>query len=179
MLSHLAYKIRFAIVDPNTIFNMCGPDHAGPRQWDEEGLAERRKFAQIYIDKLNKENEFFIKLERSVLKDGFKNPILVNAGFVMPRKFDMLPPYMQDNPKEILFCHNNGGSRLWIATELNIKIPCIVSDFIGRFENEREITTKEEYLSCYNNPPRHVSFQDHGITVKGLPLIHLWQSSSI
>lgn len=178
MFSHLSYKIRLTTIEAKTIFNMCGPEHAGPRQWDEDGLAERRKSAQKYIDRLNNVNEFFIKLERSILEHGFKNPILINAGCVLPRKFDMLPTYMQEDSEKILFCHNNGGSRLWIATEHNLKIPCIVSDFIDRFEGEKEIKSREEFLACYNDPPRQFSFREFGITVKGLPLTHLWDSPS-
>lgn len=147
---------------------MCGPEHAGPKQWDEKGLAERRKSAQIYIDKLNKQNGFYIKLRTSIQKNGIQNPILVNAGFCQPRKFDSLPPEMKEDSTKILFCHSNGGSRLWIASELRITVPCIVCDFIDRFSNEKEIKTEEEIYSHYKNKPRGIIFGEYGITIKTL-----------
>lgn len=137
---------------------MCGPDHSGK--------------AEEYIAKLNKRNNFYIKLEASILEEGFRNPILVNAGFCQPRKVCFLSTEMQDDSKKILFCHSNGGSRLWIATKFDLTIPCIVSDFIDRFENEVEITSKEELCSYYKDAPRGINFGEYGITIKAIkPLL--------
>ncbi len=173
MFSHLPYKIRFVILDPNHIFNMCGPEHAGPRQWDKEGLMKRKISAIEYIDKMNKRNGFYTKLEKSIQEEGIQNPILVNAGFCQPRKVDSLPPNMQEYSTKILFCHSNGGSRLWVAVELGIKVPCIVCDFINRYSNEEEIKTEKEFYSYYKDKPKGVVFGEYGMTIKTLPLTHL------
>ena len=120
MLNKLRYTVRYALLDSKTIFNMCGPEHAGPQRWDAEGLAARKTGAYKYITKLNERNNFFVRLEQSIKTEGFRNPILVNAGFCQPRKLGFIPPEMQEDPKKVLFCHSNGGSRLWIAAKLNI-----------------------------------------------------------
>ena len=168
MDNNLLYKIRFVILNPNVIFNMCGPEHGGPLQWDEEGLALRKKSAEEYIEKMNNRNGFFTRLEESILKQGFRNPVLVNSGFVQPRKFHSLPPEMKNDSKKILFCHSNGGSRLWIAAKHNLEVPCIVSDFIGCFGNEPEIKTEKELLTYYKDDPRGIVFGEYGITIKTL-----------
>ena len=168
MDNNLKYKIRYAVLDPNTIFNMCGPTHGGPLNWDEKGLRKRQEYADWYVKKMNDRNGFFTRLEASILDQGFRNPILVNAGFCQPRKVDWLPPEMQADPKSILFTHSNGGSRLWVAAQHNLEVPCIVSDFIGRFGNEPEIKTEKELLTYYKDDPRGIVFGEYGITIKTL-----------
>ncbi len=168
---NLPYKIRYAELDPNTIFNMCGPEHSSSHEWNEE---ERKRSAQKYVDKLNKQNGFYTKLEKSICEKGIVNPILVNAGFCQPRKVFALPPTMQNDPDKILFCHSNGGSRLWIAVKLNIKtVPCVICDFSGMFENEIELKIEEEFYNRYPDKPTGVNFGEFGITIKRLYMIHL------
>ncbi len=167
-MHNFPYKIRYIVLDPNTIFNMCGPEHGGPQIWDEEGLRKRKEYAESYVKKLNDRNRFFIRLEESILTNGFRNPVLVNAGFVSPRKLNFLPPEMKADPKKILFTTSNGGSRLWIAAKHNIEIPCMVSDFIGRFENELEIKTEKEFKTYYKDTVRGINFGEYGITIKTL-----------
>ncbi len=147
---------------------MCGPEHGGSKNWDEEGLRKRKEYAEWYVKKLNDRNRFFIRLEESMLNQGFRNPILVNAGFCQPRKFDWLPLDMQANPDTILFTHSNGGSRLWVAVKLNIQVPCMVSDFIGRFENEPEIKNVDEFKTYYKDTLQGVVFGEYGVTIKTL-----------
>ena len=174
MFKNLPYKIRYAELEPNSIFNMCGPEHSSSPKWDEKGLAEQKKSAIKYVDKLNKRNGFYIKLEKSIRAKGIVNPILVNAGFCQPRKVFALPPEMKDDPNNILFCHSNGGSRLWVAAKLNMKIiPCIVCDFNNIFENEIELKSEEEFYDKYPDKPTGVNFGEFGITIKRLYMIHL------
>ena len=149
----MSYKIRFVVLDPHSIYNMCGPDRSGK--------------AQENIDKVNKrQHGFYTKLEQSIFDEGFRNPILVNAGFCQPRKVNFLPQEMQEDSAKILFCHSNGGSRLWFATKHNLIIPCIISDFIDRFKDGVEIKSKEELHSYYKDQPRGINFGEHGITIK-------------
>lgn len=162
MFRDFNYTIRYVILSPHKIFNMCGPEHAGPYEWDDAGLSARRKNAQIYIETKKK---FYTELEESILKEGIKNPILVAAGYVPPRKFNMLPPEMKSDSSKILFCHSNGGSRLYIAQRYNIQIPCIVADFIDRFNNP-EIKTEQELRSYYKDKPIGIQYWDHGVTIK-------------
>jgi len=150
----MLYTIRFAILNPNSIHNICGPDRSGK--------------AQEYIDKANKKkNGFFTKLEKSILDEGFRNPILVNAGFCHPYLIKYLPQDMIDDPKKILMCWINGGSRLWFAVKYDLMIPCIISDAVGRFENE-ELVTEETFDSYYKDGLRGLKFGENGITIKAI-----------
>ena len=115
MINNQTYKVRYVNLKASSVFNMCGPEHKGPHEWDEQSLIERKKRAELVIQEKEKQNEFYSKLEKSIINDGFRNPILVNAGYCPPRKVCFLPPEMKDDSTKILFCHSNGGSRLWIA----------------------------------------------------------------
>ncbi|KKL58968.1 hypothetical protein LCGC14_2220070, partial [marine sediment metagenome] len=93
------------------------------------------------------------------LKDGFRNPILVNAGWcakIRDRgKNVRLPLEMQDDHSKILSCPQNGGSRLYIAQKHNLRIPCIIVDYIDRFPEFKLLETKEDVLEQYIDiPPR-------------------------
>ena len=162
----MKYKIRFVTLDPNTIFNQCGPTYGSPLQWDEAGLLERKEYANQYIEKVNKRNGFFDRLEASILAEGIKNPILVNAGFAPVQALYWLPPEMQSDTKKMLLTYTSGGSRLWIATKHNMEVPCIVSDFIDRFSDAPEIKTEEEMGTYYKDDPTRIVFGKERITVK-------------
>ena len=144
---------------------MCGPEHAGPYKWNKDGLELRKRNAEVYMER---HKDFYANLEKSILAEGIKNPILVNAGHISPRKERMLPPDMRDEPSKILYCHNNGGSRLHFAKKYDIEVKCIVSDFIGRFDGCPEIRSEEELQSYYVDTPTNPQCREFGLTIKGI-----------
>jgi hypothetical protein len=89
------------------------------------------------IERLNEKNNFYNNLEESVLREGFKNPILVNYHKCDPIMLKSLPKTIQNTPKRFVVCDFLGGSRLYIAQKHNMDIPCIVSDWKGDFPGER------------------------------------------
>lgn len=171
------YEIRYGLLEPNLIFNECGPFSGGPAGWDEESIAKREAQGLRNIEQTNEHrNGFFDKLEASVLKDGFRNPILVLAGFcpltrdrgVNPR----LPLEMQEDHSKILLCNQNGGSRLWVAQTHNLKIPCIISDFVEMFP-DMDIVEKDlqAIKDCYQDQPERVWVHSDGVRIRRLPQI--------
>lgn len=172
-MSKRNYTLRYGILDSNIIFNECGPWSGGKPGWDEESMATREVKAQHMIDSLNEKNGFYINLEASILKDGFRNPILVNAGWcarIRDRgKNDRLPLEMQDDHSNILSCPQNGGSRLMIAQKHNLKIPCIVADYIDRFPQFKLLETKEDILEQYTHKPGRVAFLKDTFSIYQVP----------
>lgn len=163
----LIYKVRYGILDSNIIFNEAGSYTEGSSGWDNKSVKIREDIWQQKVDNLNKENGFYNKLEKSILKNGFRNPILVDAGSCrLMRKGiqnPFLPIEMQQDHAKILTCNYNGGSRLMIAQKHNLQIPCIISDFVDRFPNFKLLKTKKDIISCYTDPPFRISFNAQGL----------------
>lgn len=173
----MEFEIRYAVLDPNLIFNECGPSSAGPPGWTEQRIKKREAAAERYIASMNKRSGFYDKLEASILKDGFRNPISVRCGWCPDKKNIKLPIEMQEDSKKILICDSHGGSRLWMAQKHNLKIPCMIVDFIGRFTNELLVAkTQEAVLKFYKDTPRRIKINEQGIAIYDLPMIHLEKS---
>ena len=144
------YTLRYGILKSKNIFNECGPHSGGKPGWDDEAIESRRVVAQRKIDGLNERTNFYNNLEKSILKEGFRNPIIVNAGWcpkIRDRGFnDRLPLDMQEDNSKILACNTNGGSRLWVAQRNDLDIPCIIVDYINRFEDFPILETRDDIL---------------------------------
>lgn len=112
---------------------------------------------------LIRKHNFFTKLEESVIKEGFINPILVNAGhcpWLWQRK---LPAEMKNDSSKILVCCKWGGSRLWVAQKHNLDVPCLISDFINRFD-EPSLTLSD--VKGMLTDIREIVITDDGLWVK-------------
>ncbi len=165
------FDLRYVTLDPNMITNKISP----------EAICGSNETAEEYIAKLNEDNGFYERLEASILKEGFRNPILVVAGW-HPSNYDpRFPARMakkgivstpEDHSNEI-YCLTNGGSRLWIAAKHGIPIPCIVADYVGRFKDSPLINSVHEALNRYRDRPKTIVFGAKSIAVKNLRHTHL------
>lgn len=124
---YIDYEIKYAVLDSKLISNQCGP----------RGEDAKRSF---YKD-----------LEKDVLENGFRNPILVIAGQCLSRSFKDLPKEMQDDSSKILWCGGNGGSRLWVAQRHKLVIPCIISDHVNMFPDAKVLNSIDEIKACYKD----------------------------
>ncbi len=128
------YKVKYAVLPSNMITNNLEPDES--RQ-------------QILED----ENQFFTKLEKSILKEGFRNPIVITA--------------LKDE-----ITNRYGGSRLMIAQKHNMNIPCIIADFAEVFPAAKEIHIND-IKKYYKDEPMFLYLQPHGINISGCKNTHL------
>jgi len=143
------FKVYYAVLPSNEITNICGPVR---RNEDNS----KTKDNVTYIGRMNTKNGFYVRLEASILKNGISNPILVQAGFCNDRTIHYLHNGEQEDPSKILVCERQGGSRLWIAQKYNMDIPCIISDFTGKFADDPRATllkTKKQILAKFNPKP--------------------------
>jgi hypothetical protein len=163
MYCNYPFSIHFAVLDPNLIYNYCGPK------------------TQQYIDTLNAENGFYIKLEESVKRTGLRNPILVTSGYQgCPNiKVNRIPSELRNDLQKIIVCDRNGGSRLWVAQRLGLSIPCIISDWTERFSHEKELFSIPDIMKCYTDTPDEIIVNDHGVHIRSLPQIHLNQRPNV
>ena len=167
------FVARHVTIPSKLIYNLCGPESAGPPGWTDSRIQKRKDAAERYIATQNRKNGFYEKLEESVLREGFRNPILVTAGWALEKHIVRLPEEMRENHKKILVCDRHGGSRLWVAQKHNMDIPCIVSDFNDIFPNEKILKTQEEIQKHFMDTPQKIKLNPNGISVSHLPQIHL------
>lgn len=154
-------KVYYDVVDPNLIFGMVGRCGGGYNtvweDWSPEGRIARENIMREYEEGLNKICGHYDKLERSVLKEGFRNPVIVTCGDPMRRQFKNVPPEILKLPKHerLLLEGVTGGSRLWVAQKHNIKVPCIINDNSGNYNKGTLCTDAHQIITRYfTDPPK-------------------------
>ena len=121
---------------------------------------------------------FFKKLEESILKEGFRNPISVSKvrhkkecifDFGKELKVNEAQPYIKGD--KLFICHMHGGSRLYIAQKHQLEIPCIVADFTH--SKNKTIRNYRELMDLFKDKPRSIKFREFGVFIESLPHCHL------
>ena len=124
-------KIIYATLRGRDIYNGSSPEHLYVvierfrDSWWTDEFKQLRELVVKWFRELYEINTggHYSKLRESVLEHGFQNPIIVTAGQSLRRPAWQLPPYW---PQSYL-CEANGGSRLALAQELDMDIPCIIN----------------------------------------------------
>lgn len=170
------FRIYYAVLPSKDITNCVAPGYRHVTGDNTpSGIAERNRAQANYITNLNHKNNFYKKLEESILKEGFVNPVLIQAGYCTQIYRKYLPEDHQRDIKKALCCDRNGGSRLWVGQKHNLDIPCIISDFCGRFANSgfEELHSQDDVMRKYGVRPKRIIINEHGVHV-GQPVhIHL------
>ena len=167
------FNVHYVELDSNLIYNEAGPERVGTKGWSEEDIKSKKAAGLKYIAKMNRKNGFYDKLEESILKEGFRNPILIKSGWCSGITKRRRPPELKNNIKNLLVCDSLGGSRLYVAVKHNMKIPCIVADFVGRFSDQPKLNSAEAILSYFVDKPEEVIINEMGMYMKFLPHSHL------
>lgn len=151
------YKIHFAILPARSVYNYVGP-------WDcyDDSSTIKRKEYKYYENK-----EWYDSLEEDVVINGYKNPIFIVAGELPPNDWRNMPLHGRRNR---LTCNQLGGSRLFVGQKLELEIPCIISDFDGRFNNLKEIYHLSEINEYFTDPLENIIYSRWGLRVKTSPL---------
>lgn len=114
----------FNACDPGLLFNVA--QWYGEDWWCPELDGLRGLLRDWFIELFDAETGHYTRLRESIARSGIENPIVITAGKAVWREAWMLPenvgPYI---------CESCGGSRLMIATELGLDVPCVVNDQIG------------------------------------------------
>lgn len=152
----LEYKIRYVTLPARTIYNYVGP-------WDWRDSDERRKKRSYIYDRAI---EWHDNLEKDIIRNGIKNPISIVSGKISRNDWLSLPDYAK---KSQLICNLLGGSRLFVAQKLDMMIPCIVSDFTGRFADSPEIFQAADIKRLFANPPERIIYSKHGLDLRTMP----------
>lgn len=174
---NFSYSIRYVVIDPSKIINMCGPDYNYiPQGWTEEQIQIQKIREQQYINHMNKEISFFTNLEQSIEKHGVLNPVLLTTGLPQFRDITHMSPEEQKTPpNKMIICELIGGSRVYIAKKLDIFIPAIVCDFANMFPSALQLYNENDVKAQFNNPPDYIQITEKGVRMDAPDQIHLNQ----
>ena len=156
----MGIRVFYDVLDPNLIFGMVGRCGGGYNtvweDWSSEGRDAREHITKEYEEGLNAICGHYDKLETSILREGFRNPLIITCGIPVKKKIYHLPPELRKkSPWELFLLEGiTGGSRLWIAQKHNIPVPCIINDFTGRYSGATQILTTERAQTYFKDPPR-------------------------
>lgn len=87
--------------------------------------------------------KFFEALKLSVVREGFRNPILLYS-----------------TPEGLLLSF--GGSRLRVAKELDREVPAIIVDYTGEY-GHCKVVKDDNYDAFFKDPPALFEFTDYGL----------------
>lgn len=124
-------------------------------QVDPHRISNHLEPEQDEKDKLEKTLGFYSKLKTSIKQEGFRNPLLI----VALREEDIRIRY--------------GGSRLSVAQELDISVPCIITDFKNVFPDAEVLFTLQDIRAKFLDQPKKVFFQPQGLWISGCEHYHL------
>jgi hypothetical protein len=150
-------EVRYAVLDSALIYNYIMSQPSIPK----------------HIDLINKTNGHFIKIEKHVLENGIRNPIIVNCGWCTTAHLYKLPTEYQKDQTDLIICEVLGGSRLWVAQRNNLEVPCFINDAIGRFKHCPLIEDAKTALTYFKDKPKRIMMGGHGISVAGSNHVHL------
>ena len=171
-------KIIYAVMPGRDIYNSSSADHIHhfiERQrdqwWTDDFAPVRAQVLQWFRDAYEANTGgYYSKLKESVLKHGFQNPIIVTYGKPRRRPAWMLPPSWPQS----YICEANGGSRLYLAQELDIDIPCIIN---GNAPGE-ELYTIDDVRDKYTDKTYSLRMDGHcGVLATPTNLSHLGKHS--
>jgi hypothetical protein len=151
-------KIRFGVLNPSEISDVVlvqNPAYGN----NIAGYGSRPvKPPVCWIKKLEHRNQFYTKLEQSILEEGFRNPIFCNA--IEEGTFSRV-----------------GTSRLWLAKKHKLDVPCIIADYVGAWDHLEELKNEEEIRAKFQDQPHLIDLESPTkvghVWIGGLPHHHL------
>ena len=157
-------KTHYVWLNANEIFGMVGRCGGGYNtvweDWTDNGRLARERIIKQFEDGINNICGHYARLEESILAEGIRNPVVITCGKPLRRKLAHLPPEMLSQPAHsmLLLEGTTGGSRLWVAQQHDMLVPCIVNDQTGRFSECNRVMVADDALKYYKDRPSSVLF---------------------
>lgn len=159
-------KTYYDFLDPNTIFGSVGRCGGGYNtvweDWSEKGIKARENIMKEFEEGVNKICGHYDKLEKSILEEGFRNPVIITRGKPFKRMIKHISPEFRqkDVGDWFLMEGTSGGSRLYIAQKHKILIPCFVNDFVGNYSSGFVVENLLQIKHLYKDFPNKIKFTD-------------------
>lgn len=171
-------QVYFTELNPNSIINLDEPCHQ-PEFHDLQGYVENgtdenfKKINEIYFEYLDKQTKHWYKLVEHIKVWGILYPVIITTGMPKYRSLKSIPvKYRNTDSKYWMICENQGGSRILAAQKLGIKVPALINDHVGLFQNLKPLTMKELQDLCYG-VDQVVLREKYGVEVKDFPKVHI------
>jgi len=164
--------VRYVEIPARKIFGMVGRCGGGHNtlweDWSADGRRKRNLIMHEYEKNLDEICGHYSKLEKSILEDGFRNPVIITSGLPRRRHKRYLPPELLNGAESdlLLLEGTTGGSRLHVAQKYDLTIPCLVNDWTGKFKNYPKISTEAQARNYYNDQPNLIKFEKSGAIVE-------------
>ena len=174
--------VRYLEIPAREVFNLTSPrwlpdlslNWHGRRNWHHPHYEPVRDMSEsMYVDGMNRINGHYEKLSKSIQLEGFRNPVMLTTGRLIRRSVFELPlAIRKDRMKAI--CEYVGGSRLYLAAALAIKVPAIVNDFSNAFPHAEEIRhgDTKQLLRRFMDAPRKIIWRPDHVYCNFLPYTH-------
>ena len=179
----MTVRVCYATLPAERVFNLASPRYLpeigpvgwrGKRPWHDSRYEPLRDLIErTYVDQFNAVSGHYCHLEASIRAEGFRNPIVVAAGFLQRRRPVEVPPALRG--PGLIACEYLGGSRLWVAQRLGLDVPCIVNDASRAVDGE-VLANAEAVLSKFMDKPRSLRMNGNGVYLNNLPYVHLPES---
>ena len=125
-------KVLYSRLSANDIFNGNDPGllwnvakEYRESWWGAEFDELRCLLRNTFVKEFDRLTGHYTNLRRSIEQQGITDPIVITSGTPLRRESWMVP----ENVKYL--CESVGGSRLLIAQELDLDVPCIINDTAG------------------------------------------------
>jgi hypothetical protein len=168
---NFGFWVKYSVLNPTLIYSVLAPGDS-ICDWSSAGLEKKQKVLEAAIARRNAEDDFYNKLETSVLENGLVNPLLVYAGNISQKYLPRLPLVMQQNTRSILACIH-GASRLYYAKKYSLLTPCVIVDWLEVFPAARKIRSESEFRSLYKTPPEKFALNANGLFYTSLYHTHM------
>lgn len=152
-------KTYFTYLDPKKIFGMVGRCGGGYNtvweDWSPLGRLAREQIIKEFEDGINKICGHYAKLEESIIREGFRNPLIVSRGKVVTKPSKCIPPEILNKSEldQYYLEGTTGGSRLWVAQKHSLMVPCIVNDYTGDDNIPAEIQDTASAAQYFKDQP--------------------------
>ncbi len=139
------YKIRYKVLDADEIseVTLVHPTEGGIKL--QAGIVE----FGTKVKHRTYDEPHYKSVERSVLEEGFRNPICVMS------------------IKEGVFAYF-GTTRLAVSHRNGISIPCIIGDYVDRYPEAEELLTEEDIAGKFTDIPERIVVGNKRMNVWGL-----------
>lgn len=141
-----SYDVRYAPIDSSLIFNFLEPK---PHRFKNNP-------------------KFYQEIEKSVLENGFFNPVIVVVQDKNQRKkyfMNNLPAKIRSLDSPVVVCIR-GGSRLWVAQRNKLSIPCIICDYTNAYNEAEKLHSVDQINAKFKYPPENITLTEYGIVLK-------------
>lgn len=156
-------NVYFAMLPAGRIFGSVGRSGGGYNtiwsDWSDEGRRRRELIMREYEQAMDALCGHYSRLEKSVLEEGIRNPIIVTRGPPRRRTWEHIPPEWRSLPPQDLYIMETtvGGSRLWVAQKHNMMIPCLINDWVHTDHTGVLVRNVEQARQYYRDPPSSLS----------------------